>query len=226
MNVDWSLVTRCLGDGVLNFAYRQRSSGTVVSSWVERDPSRRETEVRRIMRLVLALCGALLVVSPANVADASPPTSVAGTVQLFSTPTNGVRNALTLTGVIGDYGTGLEMTGAGAPSVSGNFVKLTLHQGTFKINKTKLDQKLNRESPALNQATCSGQLKVAAPVTVFDGTGLYEGITGSIDVTVEFALVLPKFASGAHKGQCNFSNSSQPLAQWGSITGTGHVRYP
>ena len=181
--------------------------------------------MRRFIRLVLALCGTLLVVSPANVANAATVKPVAGVVQIYSTPGNGVRSPIDLTGAIGDYGTSLEMTGSGAPSVSGNFVKLTLHKGTFKVNKTKLDQKSNKTNPTLNQATCSGYLKVTAPVTVFDGTGLYQGISGSVDITITFGFVLPRFASGAHKGQCNLSNNAQPLAQWGTITGTGLVRF-
>lgn len=40
-----------------------------------------------------------------------------------------------------------------------------------------------------------------------------------------FAFVLPTFTSGAKKGQCNESNSAQPLAQYSSITGMGMVRF-
>lgn len=181
--------------------------------------------MRRFLRLVPALCGALLALGPTSVANAAPGTPAAGEVYVFSTPNNGVRGAITLTGAIGDYGTAITMTGAGVANASGNFVEMQLHKGTFKINKTKLDQISNRTNPAFNQATCSANLKVTGPVTAFDGKGLYTGISGSVEITVSFGFVLPRFTSGAHKGQCNVSNSAQPLSQWGSITGVGHVQF-
>lgn len=185
--------------------------------------SRLETEVRRLLQMFLAVCGVFLVVSPPSAATTAPPT--AGVVHVFATPSNGAGGHVVFTGAIGDYGTSLQMNGAGNPSSSGNIIKMTLHKGTFKVNLTALNQKSNNANPVVNPTTCSALLSVTAPVTLFDGAGLYKGISGSIDVTLTFALIAPKFTSGAHKGQCNLSNNGPLLAQWGSITGTGNVRF-
>ena len=54
---------------------------------------------------------------------------------------------------------------------------------------------------------------------------LYAGITGTIQITEKFAGIGARYTSGAKKGQCNMSNSAQPLAFYGSITGTGKVSF-
>jgi hypothetical protein len=203
-------------DNDLMEPYSPRGSGAICS--------RQENQVKRFVRVVPALCGALLVVSPAIVANAATGTPAAGVVQVYS-PAGGVRSPIEMTGAIGDYGTSIQMTGAGKPSSSGNFVKMDLHKGTFKVNITKLNQKSNKTNPSFNQVTCSGYLHVTDPVTAFDGTGLYQGISGSIVVTLSFGFIGPRFTSGAHKGQCNSSGNAQPLAQWGTIAGSGRVRF-
>jgi len=66
---------------------------------------------------------------------------------------------------------------------------------------------------------------VSAPVTLLDGTGLYRGITGTLRVTITEAFILPVYATGKNKGQCNESQNAQPVAGYGSIMGTGTVSF-
>ena len=66
---------------------------------------------------------------------------------------------------------------------------------------------------------------MSAPVTLLDGTGLYSGITGTLHVTITEAFILPVYASGKNKGQCNESQNAQPVAAYGSIIGSGTVSF-
>jgi hypothetical protein len=40
-----------------------------------------------------------------------------------------------------------------------------------------------------------------------------------------FGAIFPRFTSGKTKGQCNESNSAQPLSQYAVITGSGSVSF-
>jgi hypothetical protein len=51
------------------------------------------------------------------------------------------------------------------------------------------------------------------------------GIFGTLKITETYAFILPSCTSGAHKCQCRAINNAQPLAQYGSITGSGTVRF-
>ena len=46
-----------------------------------------------------------------------------------------------------------------------------------------------------------------------------------MNITLTFAGVGPRFATGKHKGQCNFANNVKPLATYSSISGTGTVKF-
>lgn len=77
----------------------------------------------------------------------------------------------------------------------------------------------------MNMGTCSGYGTVTAPVTLLKGTGLYAGISGTVQITETFAFIGPKYTTGARKGRCNQSDSAQPLAQYGAIIGIGTVTF-
>ena len=76
-----------------------------------------------------------------------------------------------------------------------------------------------------NATTCSVVFGGAGPITLFDGTGAYAGITGTLHMTERFAGIGARYTSGAKKGQCNMSNNAAPVAFYGSITGTGKVSF-
>jgi hypothetical protein len=113
----------------------------------------------------------------------------------------------------------------GKPNNNGNYVKITLRKGTFEVNATQLNAVTNHATPTVNKATCSFSFSGTGPVTLFNGTGLYAGISGTAKITVSFAVIGPDYASGPKKGQCNLSENVQALAQFGTVTGTGVVKF-
>ena len=133
-----------------------------------------------------------------------------------------------VTGAIGDYGkTTPETDKNGTTNPKGNYGKFVLQKGTIEANLTAFnakEQSLGSQSP-INPATCSMKASATAPVMLFNGTGLYQGITGTVNLSVTFAVVLARYTSGKNKGKCNESNNANPVAQWGSITGSGSVSF-
>ena len=148
-----------------------------------------------------------------------------GAVYLHATGNNGPAGTIIITGAIGDYGKTLSVDKNGKTDNNGNFVKITLHQGTFEVNSTALNAKTNHAQPVFNKTTCSFHLSGTGPVTFFNGTGLYEGIKGKALITVSFGAVGARYKSGSHKGQCNLNQNTPPLVQYASITGPGTVSF-
>ena len=60
------------------------------------------------------------------------------------------------------------------------------------VNSVALNKKLNSLKPNFNATTCSAAASGTGSVTLFDGTGLYAGISGKIKITVSFAFVGPR----------------------------------
>ena len=57
---------------------------------------------------------------------------------------------------------------------------------------------------------------VTDPVPVVSGTKAYAGISGTANITITFAIVLP-----LTNGKCNTNTKANPIAQYGAITGSG-----
>ena len=167
--------------------------------------------------LVGLLCGGV------STAGAAAP--VGGTVHVFVTPGNGAGGTIVITGAIGDYGMTRNIDKNGKSDPNGNYGKVSLKKGAFEVDLTKLQTATNNLQPPVDRATCAGYASVTEPITIFDGTGLYKGIAGTIHITSTFAFVMPTYASGAKKGQCNESDSAEPLAQWVGISGSGAVHF-
>lgn len=185
-----------------------------------------ETTGRGHMRVAkralgVALLGSLLFGGTSAV-GAAP---AGGAIQVYVTPNNTGGGPIVITGAIGDFGKTQAINKNGTPNSNGNFVKITLKKGTFEVDSTALNTLANKMQPTVNPITCSGSLSATAPVTLFNGTGLYKGISGTVKITEKFAFVLPTFAGGSKKGQCDERNSAQPIAQYSSITGTGTVKF-
>ena len=104
-------------------------------------------------------------------------------------------------------------------------MKVRLKHGTFEINAVALNAKLAKLQPMIDKATCSAEGAGIGSVSLFNGTGLYQGLSGTLNVTATFAFIGPTFKSGRHKGQCNLGNSAQPLDQYAWITGSGTVKF-
>ena len=163
--------------------------------------------------------------STAGFAATTPSTPAGGSVKIFATPSNGAGGTILITGAIGDYGKTLSIDKNGKTDSNGDYVKITLKKGTFEVNSTTLNAKATKAQPAFYTATCSAQFSVTGRVTLFNGTGLYQGITGTVNITETYAVILPLYTSGKNKGQCNASNNAQPLSQYSSISGTGTVSF-
>ena len=175
----------------------------------------------------VAVLGSVLLGGSPAFAATVPSTPAGGSVKLFATPSKGLHATILMTGAIGDYGNALTIDKNGTPDSNGNYVKVTLHKGGFEINSTALNAKTNNlgSQTPINRATCSMAASVSAPVTLLDGTGLYAGITGTLKLTITEAFILPVYASGKNKGQCNESQNAQPVADYGSIIGSGTVSF-
>jgi hypothetical protein len=165
-------------------------------------------------------------VNPSGAFAATEHAAKGGTLSVWATPGSGAVATIVITGAIGDYGTATTIDQNGKVDANGNYVKVALKKGGFEINSTALNKKVNAAPPESDNATtCSFVFGGTSPVTVFDGTGAYAGISGTVQVTETFAGIGPRITSGKNKGQCNMSNSAQPIAFYGSITGAGTVSF-
>ena len=181
------------------------------------------SEGRRRMRaaraaLGVAVLGTLLIGGASAVGAAVP---AGGKIEIWGTPANNGGGAVVLTGAIGDSGKSANANSSGQPSKKGTFKLLTLKRGTILINTTQLGKDLttNKTPPTTqNSTTCSATFVVTAPVPIVSGTGMYAGISGSANITVTFAIVGPM-----KNGKCN--TKANPIAQYGSIAGTGTVTF-
>lgn len=181
-------------------------------------------QITKVVVSVAVLGSVLLGGSPAFAATA-PGAPAGGPVKLFATPSDGLHATILMTGAIGDYGNALTIDKNGTPDPNGNYVKVTLQKGGFEINSTTLNAKANKAQPTFDTATCSAALYVAGPLPLSNGTGLYSGIAGTLTVSETAAFILPRYTGGKNKGECNTSNSAQPVKQYASIIGTGTVSF-
>jgi hypothetical protein len=171
--------------------------------------------------------GALLAgASAAGFATAAPAKAPGGTIHFWVTPGKGAVDKIVITGAIGDYGTATSITKSGKVDQNGDYVKLALRNGGFKVNAVAFDAKASRQAPTLDRATCSAWTAIHGTITVFNGTGAYAGISGTLTIQTSYAMIGPLHKTGPHKGTCNLSNNAAPVAQFsGSITGSGKVTF-
>jgi len=106
-----------------------------------------------------------------------------------------------------------------AAAGDGKYVKVTLSQGTFEFDT----KNLNDNHTTHYKATCSGIFTGTGPAPVLDGTGLYAGITGTIEVTQTHVLVASRYTTGKHKGQCD--KVGNHIHHYDSIAATGNVSF-
>ena len=173
--------------------------------------------------LTALVLGGLLAGSAAAARSMAP---AGGSIDVYVTPNNGAVYKIVIIGAIGDYGTATSIDKDGKVTPNGNYVKIKLTKGTFEVNSVVLNKKTNNAPPTVeNKTTCSYGFGGSGPVTVFNGTGAYAGISGTLRITQTFAAVGPLYMTGAKKGECNQSGNAQPVSFWGAITGKGTVRF-
>jgi hypothetical protein len=181
--------------------------------------------VMRAAKTMIGIAGTLAcVVAGASVAlgAGSSKTPAGGPIQIFVQPGSGQgKGKILFTGAVGDYGSSSPTTSSGGKK----FGTATLKKGTIKIDLTAISAKVDKASPTVNAATCSGSLTGTAPAPVVSGTGLYAGIHGTIKITESFGFLGSTYKSGSKKGQCNMSNSAPTVAQMGTVYGEGSVSF-
>jgi hypothetical protein len=204
-------------------ARRARSAG--VTQMGDGQGSRLRLSVLAWLRRVggAAILGCL-VFSGASAGGRAAPAG--GSIRFFVTPgLSGATSTILFTGVIGDAGTVLSIDKNGESDTNGKYAKIILKKGAFEVNATGLWSILDKVQPTIDTATCSGYMSARGPVTLFNGTGLYKGIAGTLYVTATFAAILPRYTSGARKGECNTSDNAEPIVQYSAFTGAGTVRF-
>ena len=149
----------------------------------------------------------------------------AGRFRFGPFPVKGAASSIVITGVIGDYGTATSVTKDGFINNNGNYVHILLQKGTLSIDSTGLNEKTKNMQPNYNSKTCAFWFTASSPVTITSGTGLYKGAHGSVNISISFAGVGQLVDNGKNKGQCDQSQSTPPIAQYASITGSGTIAY-
>jgi hypothetical protein len=176
----------------------------------------------RIVKAALgvAVLGSLFL-SGASAFGATGPAG--GTVQFWGTPNNNGGGPVVLTGAIADFGKSANANSSGKLIKKGLYTLLILKKGTILLNTTQLGKDLNNNNTpptTFNSTTCSATFVVTDPVPIANGTKAYAGISGTANITVNFAIVLP-----LTKGKCNTNTNANPIAHYGSIAGTGTVSF-
>jgi len=66
--------------------------------------------------------------------------------------------------------------------------------------------------PKLNYRTCRETETISTGYTVLGNrsSGVFRGARGNGHAVVVFSAIAPRYTSGPHKGQCNFSSNAQP----------------
>ena len=168
----------------------------------------------------VVLLGGLVLGSSVALAQTTP---TGGAVQVLGIPNNNGGGHVVLTGAVGDYGSSASVNKSGQTDQKGNYKLLKLQKGSILINVNQLNTALNNNNApptTWNNSTCSGTFVVTAPVPVVSGTKLYTGVTGSVNITVQFSFVLP-----LTKGKCNQNANPTSGGQSGVIMGTGTVSF-
>src|ERR1041385_8511879 len=77
-----------------------------------------------------------------------------GKIRIFAdASTEGAVSKILFTGAIGDYGTATSMDKNGKVDTNGNYVKMALKKGTFEVDSTALNAKLNKAPGTFNKST-------------------------------------------------------------------------
>ncbi len=179
----------------------------------------------RRMRFSLACAALAAVLVPATAAfGAGMPAG--GPIELIATASSSPYGTIVVAGAIGGSGTTVSMTKSGKPNANGNYVKIALQHGTFEVNLTVFNEKTAKAPASIeSKATCSFAFTGSGPVTLFNGTGLYAGISGTVTITINYVGYGPLYTSGAKQGTCNTSATAQPSAAKGWIMGHGTVKF-
>src|SRR5262252_1168530 len=109
---------------------------------------------------VLAAAGVAVGAASAAEAPKSGPIALFATISASSTP-----GKIVLAGAIGDWGKVVSVDKNGKPAENGDFVKVTLKNGTFEIDATAINKKMANPRPEVQSGvTCSIAASGSGPV--------------------------------------------------------------
>lgn len=178
----------------------------------------------RRMQMVVSAC-ALGAASLGAVSSAGAQSAMSGRIKVWgyidAASSANKPSPLVITGLFADHGTTVSVNRQNKLDESGSFVRVTLTRGGFLVNTAAFDAAFAKGAPKdFNPKDCSGSIAIGpapVPIVAGTGTGAYQGITGSLNLSGHLALILPKKANG----QCNMN--ANPAAGWGTVTGAGTV---
>jgi hypothetical protein len=153
----------------------------------------------------------------------TPVSRAGGVVDVFAESNGSEPGRVVLTGAIGDSGSTTNVNASGKVDVKGDYIKLGLKAGTISANLTALYKLVGSATPASSAATCSASFAASSAVPLVDATGAYKGVSGDVTLTFAVAVVLPRYASGKNKGQCNIDGD--PTGEQVFVTGSGTVAF-
>jgi hypothetical protein len=157
---------------------------------------------------VLLLAGAgLAMASSAAHTSVTGPEVVSGAVHGKAAIANNTHIPLHLSGVV--VSTDRSFVLSGGPSNAE-------HTLTTPVGKLTVKPKSQQHgTQTANAKTCRVTFTERQQFTFVasKSTGKFAGAAGPGAYQIRFAGYFPRFASGKHKGQCNFSNSAVPLTK-------------
>jgi hypothetical protein len=175
--------------------------------------------------VLLAALSALTVTAGGFLAAGA--SSPGGALQVFIAE-HGTANGggpVTVTGVVGDYGTtSPSFDRDGTKDPAGNYGDLLLRHGHIELDLKALSAAAAKVTPTLYKPSCSAYQSVDAKITIVGGTGAYRGISGTLSANETAAVIFPRYASGAKKGRCDLAGAVIAKAAWGALIASGTVR--
>ena len=170
------------------------------------------------LALAATLAGSAAYAASAATAAQVPAAAKAGEITVF-VPLNAKTRAPALViGAIGDHGTFVSIDRNGTPDANGNYAKLIMTRGSFELDGRAFTRAL-RPIAKPNLGSCTISFAGAASISVFNGTGAYKGIHGTLHGVGRAGLLAARDANG----QCD--HHANPVEILGSITATGNVTY-
>jgi hypothetical protein len=90
---------------------------------------------------------------------------------------------------------------------TGSVGQILTHKGTLAVEHGNPSP-----PPQLNYQTCRETFTISTSYTVLgsQSSGVFAGARGNGHAVVMFSAIAPRYTSGPHKGQCNFSQNAQP----------------
>ncbi|HEY4458018.1 MAG TPA: hypothetical protein VGN81_27130 [Pseudonocardiaceae bacterium] len=159
-------------------------------------------------------------------ATATPAAQSGGNVHLIDyTNYDGAATTAILAGAIGDFGEGISVNPDGTLSTEHTELDLALSQGTFRLDIAALTEKFLTAAGTVpfqhGPQSCSGFMTASgtAPIIAGSGTGAYQGIRGTFQLT----MTANEVDAPTTNDRCDLTG--QMLSQIIVTEGTANISY-